>query len=337
MRNAILVDFCLPRNWVFHKVLEERTNEVWEIIALESNRNHHGKIQNLIRYCKYFLVALRVFLSRGKFEKVIAWQQFHGIFLAFLQRVFRVKKTINLTIMTFIYKPKKSWIGKLYFWFVNFAVTSGYIDTIVVFSESEKRFYSDLFHVDTKLFECVFLGVNDMYHMYENDIADGDYCVSAGRSNRDYSFLINVWDDDKRKLFIVCDDPISNNNQKVTVNNNCFGADYMRALAGAHAVIISLENDKISSGQLVLLHAMMLGKPVIITKNSALNDYLQNGKTGFVIEKRQEQLDEALHKLEDEREYARISKSARDFYLSNCTLSAEAEQVAAIINKRDRI
>ena len=81
----------------------------------------------------------------------------------------------------------------------------------------------------------------------------------------------------------------------------------------------------------------MLGKPVIITKNSALNDYLQNGMTGFVIEKRQEQLDEALHKLEDEKEYARMSKNARDFYLSNCTLSAEAEQVAAIINKRDRI
>ena len=334
MRNAILVDFCLPRNWVFHKVLEERTNEVWEIIALESNRNHHGKIQNLIRYCKYFLVALRVFMNREKIEKVIAWQQFHGIFLAFLQRVFRVKKTINLTIMTFIYKPKKSLLGKLYFWFVHFAVTSGYVDTIVVFSESEKLYYSDLFHVDAELFECVFLGVEDAYRTYENDIIDGDYCVSAGRSNRDYSFLINVWDDDKRKLFIVCDDPISNNNQKVTVNNNCFGEDYMRALAGAHAVIISLENDKISSGQLVLLHAMMLGKPVIMTNNSALRDYLQNGVTGFVIEKSQEQLDEVLRKLEDKSVYARISKNARDFFLANCTLAAEAEQIAAIINKQ---
>jgi len=318
-------------------VLEEHTNKEWEMIFLESNREHRGRIQNLIRYCKYFLIAFRVFLNREKFEKVIAWQQFHGIFLAFLQRVFHVKKTIQLTIMTFIYKPKKSWIRKLYFWFVNFAVRSGYIDTIVVFSESEKQYYSDLFHVDEKLFECVFLGVNDMYHMYENDIADGDYCVSAGRSNRDYSFLINAWDDDKRELFIICDDPICNHNQKVTVNNNCFGEDYMRALAGAHAVIISLEDDRISSGQLVLLHAMMLGKPVIVTKNCALKEYLQNEITGFVIEKRREQLDEALHKLEDKSVYAQISKCARDFYLKNCTLSAEAEQVAAIINKQDGI
>lgn len=334
MRNAILVDFRPTRNWVFQKVLEKQTNAEWEIVSLESNHNHQGTIQNLLRYCKYFFAALRFFLHRGEFERVVAWQQFHGIFLAFLQRLFNVKKTINLTIMTFIYKPKKSLLGKLYFWFVHFAVTSGYVDTIVVFSESEKLYYSDLFHVDAELFECVFLGVEDAYRTYENDIIDGDYCVSAGRSNRDYGFLINAWGDEKGKLLIICDNLNYNGNQNITVKNNCYGGDYMRALAGAHVVIISLESDMISSGQLVLLHAMMLGKPVIMTNNSALGDYLQNGVTGFVIEKSQEQLDEVLRKLEDKSVYARISKNARDFFLANCTLAAEAEQIAAIINKQ---
>ena len=46
MRNAILVDFRPTRNWFFQKVLEKQTNAEWEIVSLESNRNHQGTIQN---------------------------------------------------------------------------------------------------------------------------------------------------------------------------------------------------------------------------------------------------------------------------------------------------
>ena len=55
----------------------------------------------------------------------------------------------------------------------------------------------------------------------------------------------------------------------------------------------------------------MLGKPVIVTKNDTVYDYLTDGETGYIIGKDPEELHQALEKLKDPENYKRISANAR--------------------------
>ena len=106
-KNVILVDNDVQNDWKFKEALEKSTNEMWEIYKVISNKNHGNKLQLFIRYIKYFMAPMIIFLKRKSYKRVLAWQQFYGLILAFYFRMFKVKKTPDITIMTFIYKPKK--------------------------------------------------------------------------------------------------------------------------------------------------------------------------------------------------------------------------------------
>ena len=105
--NVILTDFEISNDWKFKKGLEEATNEEWIINSCISNQLHSSKIKKIVRYIKYFIFPWKIFCHRKQYGKIIAWQQFYGLILAFFERLFHVKKENNLYIMTFIYKEKK--------------------------------------------------------------------------------------------------------------------------------------------------------------------------------------------------------------------------------------
>lgn len=84
--------------------------------------------------------SVRQKVPEGK--TVLCWQQFYGIAIAFFQRMFHMKKRYKLVIMTFIYKEKRGLAGKLFYRFVRYAVTSRYVDKIILTTQSEKPMYS---------------------------------------------------------------------------------------------------------------------------------------------------------------------------------------------------
>lgn len=61
-------------------------------------------------------------------------------------------------------------------------------------------------------------------------------------------------------------------------------------------VVIPLQNLNISSGQLMLLQAMQLGKPIIVTNNCTIYDYIENGKTGLILANEKKLWIEAIKK-----------------------------------------
>ena len=326
--NTILVDFPPPQCWEFKDALEASSEEKWEVLEFVSNRNHGG-LQNLIRYFKYFWLPFRIFLKRKQYKTVLAWQQFFGLILALYLRLFRVKTGPDVSVMTFIYKPKASWIGKLYFSFVRYAINCKYIKNVFVYSENEKTYYSDLFGAPKMLFSALKLGVEDEKERMQAFLQDGGYYVSAGRSNRDYAFLSDAWKNQDRQLKILCDTLEMDDTYKILCLKDCHNEDYLKELAGCHGVIIPLQDENISSGQLVLLHAMMLGKPVIITRNNALQEYVQDGKTGIVIEKTEQALADAVKTLENADLYRAISQNAREHFVKNYTYEQLGKNVGS--------
>ena len=63
-------------------------------------------MQKFIRYAKYFLVPMKIAKDHKNYNKVLAWQQFYGLILAFYFRMFRVKNAPEIVVLTFIYSKR---------------------------------------------------------------------------------------------------------------------------------------------------------------------------------------------------------------------------------------
>ena len=77
--------------------------------------------------------------ARYSGKTLLCWQQFYGIAIAFFCRLFHLKKRFRLVIMTFIYKPRSGFAGRLFERFVRYAVTSDAVDRILLTTRATPR------------------------------------------------------------------------------------------------------------------------------------------------------------------------------------------------------
>ena len=109
----------------------------------------------------------------------------------------------------------------------------------------------------------------------------------------------------------------------------------MRELGNCYAVILPLDDENISSGQLVILQAMMFGKPVIVTRNKTVTDYIIDGYNGYVIEKNEESLKIVIKKIENRDIYESISHNTREYFEKNFSLYSMGLEVANFIENNN--
>ncbi len=287
---------------------------------------------NIIRYCKYFSFPFKVFLKRKKYENIIAWQQFYGLMYAFYCRLFHVKKHNKLIVMTFIYKEKQGFLGKIYYKFMKYIVQSKYVDKFVCFSEKECEYYAKVFNVSQDKFRFCNLGIEEI--IVENNMDNSQKSIlSCGRSNRDYDFLYNALKDKDYILNIISDECKLKNYKNVTIYNDVIGQDYLNMLSKAYLVVIPLKDENISSGQLVILQAMQLGKPIICTSSEAVKEYIKDGVNGFIIKKDENKLLEKIEELYSNKElYDRISKAQKENFEDKFSIYALGNKVGEIFN-----
>lgn len=212
-------------------------------------------------------------------------------------------------------------------WIVN----SKYIDGIIVYSANEVKFYEDIFKCRKGLFHYVQLGKGDESKTLKNE--KGDYIISVGRSNRDYDFLVSSLKDTKYKLVIVSDafsGKTSYSNVKVLTS--CYENEMLELIAKSFCVVVPLLNPKISAGQLVVLQGQNLHKPVIATDSEGVKNYIQDGKTGFLIPKNKNELLRVLAKLEDDILYKEIAENAYHSFMDNFSVSKQFKNIGSIVN-----
>ena len=330
--NVILIDYDAPNDWEFHKAIEKATGNKWRVYKAVSNENHGGVLQKFIRYAKYFLVPMKIAKDHKNYNKVLAWQQFYGLILAFYFRMFRIKNAPEIVVLTFIYKPKKSFVGKVYDKFMRYIVTSGYIKYFVVFSESEKKRYADCFDAPEARFVFETLGYEDKTQEVPICNPDNVY-LAAGRSNRDYKFLVDAWSKRKEHLKIICDTlSLKSVPDNIEILADCHDNDFFRELAKCKAVIVPLEDTHISSGQLVIIQAMMYGKPVVVTENDTVKDYVDTGRTGAVIKKTEKDLSAAIAALSNEAYYEEMSAAERRQYENKFSVYAMGTAIGKLLS-----
>lgn len=330
--NVILVDFIPQTNWNFEEKLSASSSESWNSISCQTNQYHGSKLSSLKRMFWYFMFPLQIVLKRKHFQKIIGWQQFYGLNFAFWCRLFHLKKENDLTVMTFIYKRKSGGAGFWYHQYMKYIVTSKYIDRFICFAKEECDYYSEMFGIDKSKFVFIPLGKAETNNI---PVSDEGYIFATGRSNRDYDFLVNTLKETKCTLVIACDTYHPTITlQNVKVLNDCHGSQMLNLMAKCHCVVCPLKDLKTSSGQLVVLQAMALGKPVICTKADGIKDYVDDGITGFLIDNDKEGWMAALRKLYDDKNlYSEMFAHARTSYVENFTEDAMYERISKIVNK----
>lgn len=333
LNNVLLIDSDYDEATPFIQGLKEATGEEWDITMEQNN-----KIYGVKRYAKFFTVAFKMFLKRKKYvgKTLLCWQQFYGITIAFFCRLFHVRKCFNLVIMTFIYKPKFGLTGKLFNSFIKYAITSQYVDKIILTTNSERKLYVKEFGVDENLFAFAHCGAVefDPVQFEDADLRNQNYYFSTGRSNRDYQFLIDSFKGTNKKLVIACDSLKPECNENIEIRDDLFGNDMLRYMRNAQAVIISLANDCIAAGQLVFLHAMNMGTPAIITKSKGItDDYVKDGYNGLIIEKKKEDLLKAINKLENQNFRCFLSENSMKEFKDKYTYYSSGKEIGSILNQ----
>ena len=233
--------------------------------------------------------------------------------------------------MTFIYKEKKIF-RRLYYKFIKYAIDNKYVDYIICFSKNECAYYSKIFNIDSEKFVFENLGIDKI--KINTEYYDKNYIIAPGRSNRDYEFLIESLKNEKYDVKIICDILSKRKDGNIQIYTDVIGDKYYSMLKNANCVIVPLRDDKISSGQLVILQAMQLKVPIIATEAFGVKDYIKDGYNGLIIHKDKNELLKAIEKLQDKQFRQKIVDNAYKDYLEKYTLDVLGKNIGKIVNRK---
>ncbi len=315
-KDVIWCDFEIGDDWVFLKGLNKATNKDFKI-EKQANNKVSTKLDNIVRYIKYFAFAFNAFLHRKSYKSIVSWQQFYGLIYAFFSRLFHVKKQNFLAIMTFIYIPKRGLVGKIYKKFISYIITSEYIDMIFLYSTSEGKRYAKEFGVSEDKFVFVPLGHELGEDTSKCDDIEEGFLFASGYSNRDFDFLSTALKGTQYTVRIygrknVVDKNIIMSDERIEAKTNSM-------LEKCRVVLVPLKENR-EAGQLTVLHAMKAGRPVVATNADCMKDYIVDGVNGFLCPNDAKVWLEKIDMLcSDDKLYNRMSKQCKDIYESKHT------------------
>lgn len=241
--------------------------------------------------------------------------QFPGSFSRFLGRIFHVgdmyarsfktdvilgnrRTTLMLGLLYHIYKPKRVSLAgyEIIFNFKHnlrnkavifmWRIAVKKIDKLIVMSGSERQYLAKVFRADLRKIKTIpFYAENAGFI---GPAADG-YIFAAGRMERDFITLLQALQQTDLKAVIVADaaqkellEPLKSDN--VTIFYNIPKQQYLDLLEKARMVVVPLYKGAASRGQVVILEAMKYGKPVVCSNVAGTVDYIEDGKSGLLVE-----------------------------------------------------
>ena len=162
------------------------------------------------------------------------------------------------------------------------------------------------------------------------------YVLAAGRTLRDYATLLQAAPSIPAPIVILCgrDDLVGVAlPANVTVIRDAPRAEYLDRLERCSIVVIPLLPAERATGQVVLLEAMALGKPVVATHAPGMEDHIRSGNNGVLVEPlNPEHLSNAIVKLLQDpgRQDAFARRALEDVLLHNSVEHHALSKVQAI-------
>jgi glycosyltransferase involved in cell wall biosynthesis len=208
-------------------------------------------------------------------------------------------------------------------------------------SSEELKYYHEIFpKCKNKIF---FVPYGKSYKTKDKNISISvatPYFFSGGTSNRDYSTLIAVATKMKYDFVVAC---TPKDITGISVPDNvmmffdAYDEKFDLLINSSYAVILTLENTDISSGQLVLLKAMEMGKPIVATRGAGILDYVDDTCAFLVDSKNVEELERVLEFIVKNPEEAKgKAEKAKKRHWERFTIQKFAFSIAEVVIGKDK-
>ncbi|MFC1884325.1 glycosyltransferase family 4 protein [Thermodesulfobacteriota bacterium] len=243
------------------------------------------------------------------------------------------KKHFILELMLDEERDSKRWKIKRWLQRIIFSP----VDKIFVSSSREVKSYSERFNLPHDRFKFTYFHTN-IINPQIIDVPNG-YVLSAGRTGRDYRTFVESVKDLPVDVVLVSDEE-SIKGLKIPENVKLLidipYEEYLEVVEKCFLVVVPLKELVKSTGQVVILEAMALGKPVVATDTVGTRDYIVDNKNGVLVAPNDpEKMRLAISKIIDDEAFKKqLQKNAMKFIMENCTF---AKYVDAILSEANTI
>lgn len=237
----------------------------------------------------YWFLSLKFAFSILKYRNVssiIFINPIVGIFYSGITRLFHFKQ--SLTIAGFLFEKKKN---RFYYYIRKKIVEYCFakVKNIVVYGQDEIESYSDEFPSLKDKFRFILYGKDFHYKTIKKFHYPKRYIASGGRSNRKFETLCKAFslfklDIDNYDCLIATRPECVTPDMKKTEVKFVYGIvlnQFGEFIKGADFFVLPLRNIRLSAGHMVMMEAMSLKIPVIVTDIPAIRDYVNDTHVFF--------------------------------------------------------
>lgn len=278
-------------------------------------------------------VSIKAFRRRHDYDYVIAWQQIMGMFLGLLKLI-TFSNSPNVFILTaMIIERSNPVLEKLRRWFI--LISWKKVNLIGFMSNAYKSLMQERF----KLSESQLVHLKYPIVTFEKNhsgFKPDSYLYSVGLSYRDFPTLMAAAKKCSKKFVLATTDAFLEGltiPDNVTVYRNTFGNAAEELMKQSAAVIFPLERTSSPAAEGTLLNAMCYGKPVIVTRTITTQEYIEDGKNGFLVSwKDPDAIVDAVNMIFSHPDKAEeIGRRARQTALESHSMDLYAKKIAHII------
>ena len=215
-------------------------------------------------------------------------------------------------------------------------IALGKVDRFVVHSRREIEQYGTWLKLPRERFEFVPIQRADIPVQYEEERTD-PFVLAMGSAGRDYpTFLAAVAKLKLPTIVVVAPHSIDGAQipANVTVKSGLTFAQCHELAQKVRVNIVPIANEQTASGQVTVVEAMTMGRPLIATRCMGTEDYVEGEKTGILVEPRStEALADSIARLwNDEPLRLRLGAGAREYARTHFSNEAVAKELVRILD-----
>lgn len=287
MRVLCLTDFPVkaPDRWIWN-YLSDPQDEV-DFLWDKAGDRFGGWGKLLDRYPAYYRLAGRALSQMAKkdYDVIVAWESKVGIPFALARHLGRGHLP-PFVLLAFNPGDLPGFAGPL----LHAALRQ--VDHMTVLAHAEAEEYQRLYKVPASRITLSPLPSYDMLDdvrslAASSTAAGSPYIHASGRSSRDYATLVEAVEGLDVKT-IIHGRGYNFKGLRIPPNVEIGGLasreDFQRLVYGAAFEVVPLQPRLRPAGSSQVVFAMMMGKPVVVTGNPSMVDFVEHGVTGLLVE-----------------------------------------------------
>ena len=273
-RRVLLVENLPPSETVWWLKYVPKSTSTEVVVARVDDRSPWRSILPLIR----------IWWNLGRYDAVITHQDGMATFVLGALNALWTRSACRHIVNEFITTERRPGLySTLKYRFLRFALSK--VSVVICSSKGELDYYQRSLGLRRGALRFIPFATNPEFA--GTAIAASDrFVLSAGRTGRDYATLLRAVDGLPLRVVVVAGHSSMEGLQVPRSVEVLLDIPMLRLhelVRRAVAVVVPLNDQPISIGQSVIVHAMAVGTPVIATRVNATVDYITDGVNGILV------------------------------------------------------